>query len=135
MDYRRLTAPCGLPCFVCYLYLANDDPEIRAQVAQVMGLPLEEAVCPGCRPAGGKPHHLDMPCRLYPCAQARGVEFCSGCADFPCDLLHPYVDQAAKWHNAKVFNLCLIKKMGLESWARDKAESIRDTYFTGKWTL
>ncbi len=135
MDYKLMTAPCGLDCFACYLYLANDDPDMRALVSEVLDLPLEEAACPGCRPAKGQLHHLAMPCRLYPCAEAKGVDFCGDCDDFPCDLLHPYVDQAGKWHNAKVFNLCLIKKMGLESWARDKAASVRDTYFYSKWTL
>ena len=38
-------------------------------------------------------------------------------------------------HNMKVYNLCLIKKMGLESWAKTKAKSVRDTYYTGKFKL
>jgi hypothetical protein len=41
--------------------------------------------------------------------------------------------QASKLpHNTKVFNLCLIKKIGLESLAKDKAKSVKDVYFTGK---
>jgi len=40
----------------------------------------------------------------------------------PCDHLHPYADMGTtKPHDLKVFNLCLIKKMGLESWAKEKA--------------
>ncbi len=35
----------------------------------------------------------------------------------------------------KVFNLCLINKMGLENWAKSKAAKVRDTYFTQPWTL
>ena len=31
------------------------------------------------------------------------------------------------------FNLCLIKKMGLESWAKGKAKSVKKTYFKGTW--
>jgi len=38
-------------------------------------------------------------------------------------------------HNTKVFNLCLIKKMGLEKWATEKAKSVKDTYFKGKFKL
>jgi hypothetical protein len=64
-----------------------------------------------------------------------GINFCSECSDFPCDYLHPYVDRAEIWHNTKVFNLCLIKKMGLEDWAKNKAKKARDTYFYGKWSL
>ncbi len=38
-------------------------------------------------------------------------------------------------HNTKVFNLCLIKKMGLESWAANKAKGVKDTYFKGSFKL
>jgi hypothetical protein len=38
-------------------------------------------------------------------------------------------------HNTKVFNLCLIKKMGLESWAETKAKNVKSTYFKGKFKL
>jgi hypothetical protein len=31
--------------------------------------------------------------------------------------------------------LCLIKKMGLKSWAEDKAKNVRDTYYNGKFKL
>jgi hypothetical protein len=104
--------------------------------ARHLGIPLEEAVCPGCRNADGKPAHLPMNCRVYPCAAEKGVDFCSDCPDFPCDLLHPYMDRCeVVWHNTKVFNLCLIKKMGLEAWAQNKARSVRDVFMYGKWRL
>jgi RNA polymerase sigma factor (sigma-70 family) len=38
-------------------------------------------------------------------------------------------------HNIKVFNLCLINKMGLEEWAKTKASEVRKIYFTKPWTL
>jgi hypothetical protein len=136
MDYRQMTAPCGLPCFACFLYLANEDPEMRARAARHLGIPPLDAVCPGCRKAQGKIVHLPMPCRVYPCAGEKGVDFCGDCPEFPCDLLHPYMDRGAEvWHNTKVFQLCLIKKMGLEAWAREKAVSVRDVFMTGKWRL
>jgi hypothetical protein len=42
---------------------------------------------------------------------------------------------AKLWHNTKVFNLCLIKKMGLEEWAKNKAKKVIHTYSNEKWTL
>jgi hypothetical protein len=42
---------------------------------------------------------------------------------------------AQRPHNTKVFNLCLIKRMGLERWAEAKAKSVKDTYFKGKLKL
>jgi hypothetical protein len=135
MDFSHLTAPCGLPCFACYMYLANEDEAKRHLVAQVLELPLEQSVCPGCRNTHGHPAHLPMSCRVYPCAADRRVHVCSDCQDFPCDFLHPYRDNAKLLHNTKVFNLCLIKKMGLEAWAQHKAKKVLEDYFYGEWTL
>ena len=135
MDYAQLTAPCGLPCFACYMYLANEDDEKRQLVSQVLDLPWEKAVCPGCRNLRGKPAHLMMPCRVYPCAVEKQVQFCCDCSDFPCDYLHPYLDQAKLLHNTKVFQLCLIRKLGLEEWARKKAARVLEGYFFQKFTL
>lgn len=75
-------------------------------------------------------------CNVYRCTQEKGLDFCYECSDFPCDYLHPYADMASKVpHNTKVFNLCLMKKMGLEEWAAEKAKSVKDTYFKGKFKL
>jgi hypothetical protein len=139
MDYKHMTGPCGMDCFNCPGYLANEDPEIRAMVSEKTGLPLENAACDGCRAENGKCAFLkarEMECHIYPCAEKRGVQLCCDCSDFPCDLLHPYADQADRVpHNTKVFNLCLIKKMGLKSWAKDKSKSVKEVYFSGKWKL
>ena len=124
MDYQSLTAPCGLPCFVCYLYLARE-----------LGLPLEQTACPGCRALQGQPAHLPMRCRVYPCARERGVQLCRDCADFPGDLLHPYADNAKVWHNIKVFQLGLIKKLGWATWASGKAPQVLEVYSHGKWAV
>ena len=109
MNYRQMTAPCGLDCFNCPVYLANENQEIRTSVSKKTGIPLDQAVCKGCRGESGKcPLDLimDMPCNVYPCAEKKGVEFCCDCTDFPCDHLHPYADQATNVpHNTKVFNL------------------------------
>ncbi len=135
MDYTRMTAPCGLPCFECFLFLANESEEIRAMVAKELGLSEEKSICRGCREEKGKCAHLPVHCRVYPCAQERGISVCSECPEFPCDFFQPYADNAKLWHNTKVFNLCLIKKMGLEEWAKSKARSVIHTYSYGKWTL
>lgn len=138
MDYLQMTAPCGLDCFNCEMYLANENEELRASISQQIGIPIELASCGGCRNEGGTIAFLGMtePCNVYQCIGKKGIEFCSECGDFPCDHLHPYADKASQVpHNTKVFNLCLIKKMGLESWAKDKARSVKETYFKEAWRL
>jgi hypothetical protein len=135
MDFSHMTAPCGLPCFECYVFLANENEEIRQMVSKELGIPLERATCAGCRNEKGKCAVLPMPCSVYPCAEEKGINHCSDCADFPCDRLHPYADNAKLFHNTKVFNLCLIKKMGLEEWAKNKARSVIHTYSYEKFKL
>ncbi|WP_242832541.1 DUF3795 domain-containing protein [Desulfosporosinus orientis] len=78
----------------------------------------------------------DKPCYVYQCIQEKEISLCCDCVDFPCDYLHPYADQAVqKPHNTKVFNLCLIKRMGLENWAKQKANNVKETYYKGKLKL
>jgi len=110
MDYRRLTAPCGLYFFNCVVYAASSDEELRRIVAESMGLPVERTQCRGCREEGGRVTMtllgMTEPCSIFGCATAKEVEFCCDCDGFPCDHLHPYADRADELpHNTKVFNL------------------------------
>ena len=138
MDYKWMTAPCGLDCFNCLMYLANENKELRTKISENLGVPFEQAVCKGCREEVGKPDFLgwNEPCTVYRCITKRKLVFCYQCSDFPCDHLQPYADRATEVpHNTKVFNLCLIKKMGLESWAKTKARDVKHRYFKEKFRL
>ena len=138
MDYKQMTAPCGLDCFNCPMYLARENEELRAAISKNMGIPFERAFCNGCRNENGTIAFLNMtePCNVYKCTEKKGISLCCDCSDFPCDHLHPYADMASQVpHNTKIFNLGLIKKMGLEPWAKTKAKSVKDTYFRGKWKI
>ena len=119
-DYRQMTAPCGLDCFNCPAYLANEDQDLRAGISARLGLPADAAKCDGCRNAGGVIAFLGdrEPCGVFHCTAEKKISFCFECEEFPCDLLHPYADQASvRPHNTKLFNLCLIKKMGIDTFA------------------
>ena len=138
MDYKTMTAPCGLDCFNCPMHKAVTNEQIREQISKAMGIPPDKAQCPGCRQEKGTIGFLSMtePCNVYRCTDEKNIDFCHECKDFPCDHLHPYADMATMVpHNTKVFNLCLIKKMGLEEWAENKARSVKNTYFKGKFKL
>jgi len=135
MDVRELTAPCGLDCFNCICYLANDNEEIRKQVMAAAQVAYENAACKGCRKENGdipirRAHGYKEPCKAFNCVRAKSIESCADCTDFPCDNLHPFADRASMFpHNVKVYNLALIRKMGVEEWAKEKAKSVRETYF------
>lgn len=138
MDYIHLTAPCGLDCFNCPRYLANDNEKIRQQIAAKTGADPSEIACQGCRNENGAPSFQGRtePCNVFRCTTEKNLSLCSQCDDFPCDHLHPYADLAnVVPHNTKVFNLCLIKKMGHEKWAHDKAASVKDVYYNNKWKI
>lgn len=135
MDYKQLTAPCGRDCFNCSLYHARDNEKLRGIVAKKYKLDPETAFCNGCRAEDGIIEFVGMkkPCPIFSCAEAREVEFCGDCQNFPCDHLQPIAHLADKFdHNTKVYNLCLIKKMGLENWAEQKAKEVKESYFTKK---
>ena len=46
-----------------------------------------------------------------------------------CNYLHPVADKASELpHNTKLFNLLLIKKMGVDAWAEKKAKGVLDLF-------
>lgn len=135
MDYQQMTSPCGLDCFNCPAYLANEDLNLRVSISDRLHIPLEMATCNGCRSAQGMISFLgdSKPCEVFQCTSNKSIRYCYECADFPCDHLHPYADKASiRPHNTKLFNLCLIKKMGIDKWAKDKSLKVKQTYFNGK---
>lgn len=145
MDYLQMTAPCGLDCFNCTFYLAREDKEAMQQVekwSEQLNIPIATMLCRGCRNHDGQiplQKHLfgdEHRCAAYECSKDKKVAFCGECEDFPCDHLHPLADKAQTLpHNTKVFNLCLINRMGLEKWATSKAAEVRTTYFSKPWSL
>ncbi len=145
MDYFQMTAPCGLDCFNCHFYLAHEDPDAMKSVQKLskeLDIPVEIMLCKGCRSHDGQiPLQKRIfgeahRCAAYECSKEKDIDFCCDCDRFPCDNLHPYADRADVLpHNTKVFNLCLIKRMGLEKWAETKAPQVREDYFNKPWSL
>lgn len=141
-ELKDLTAPCGLDCFNCGAFLANENEELRKQIMSITGVSYEEAVCKGCKKENEENGnclrfiHKQGPCKVFKCVSSKGIESCADCSDFPCDNLHPYADLAALVpHNTKVFNLALIRKMGWEKWAQEKAKLVKETYHLHKFDI
>lgn len=130
---KDLTAPCGLDCFNCIVYEKNITDKIRAGVAKGLNISEDKVSCKGCREQRGCVLHVS-PCPTYECIERRGVVFCFECGDFPCSKLQPASDGADKFpHNIKVYNLCRMKRIGVEKWADEEALEIRQKYFKGKF--
>ena len=115
---KKLTSPCGLPCFHCPAYLATTNPEIRKKTSEALGIPEEKATCEGCRSQEGRIKLLkpDEQCKIYACVADKKIEFCNECDDFPCGRFQPYDDKAHFPHNTKMYQLCKMKKIGFEKW-------------------
>jgi hypothetical protein len=138
MDYQELTAPCGIPCFECVVYKASTDETLKKRIAAGIGMDEEKCHCFGCRSRGGKGFLAEKNkifpegkcallnekgiCKIYLCTKSQNIHNCSECQNFPCDKLQPVADRASQIpHNLKIYNLALIKKMGLAKWAEEKA--------------
>jgi hypothetical protein len=135
-DKKTLTAPCGIDCFNCEIYEDNLSNVVAEVLHAKYGWPKEEIACKGCRRQDGKHIHLPQGCATLDCVKAKGVELCCDCNDFPCALLAPMADLAAvRPHNMKLYNLCRIKKIGIERWIAEEAGQIRTKYFTGKFIM
>lgn len=130
-----LTAPCGLDCFNCELYFENLTEKFAEMIHTKMGVPMDDIPCQGCRAQDGKHYHIPDGCKNLDCVKEKGHTLCCECDDFPCAILAPLSDGASIYpHNMKVYNLCRIKKYGIEKWI-EEASDIRKKYFKHKFVV
>jgi len=131
---KKIVAPCGIDCFNCEIFEDNVTDELQTRLSAMTQIPKEMITCKGCIDGNiclflkirGKN------CKTYDCAREKGVDYCFECDIFPCEYLMPLADGADKFpHNIKMYNLCLMKRIGVEAWM-EKAGDIRKTYYTKK---
>ncbi|MFN8256462.1 MAG: DUF3795 domain-containing protein [Bacteroidales bacterium] len=138
MDYRYLTAPCGKDCFNCPLYIGEENKENREKFLASRNIPPDKYKCKGCRAQNGHCEGLTIlginpECKTFNCVKEKNVEFCYECGDFPCFRLQPVADRAERVpHALKIFNLCMIKKEGIENWAREHSKQVFLNYYSQK---
>jgi hypothetical protein len=110
-------AVCGLCCEACTLYIATrEDPERLKRIARMYGMTEEEVSCHGCRSHKLGPYCTT--CRMKPCAEERGVSFCSECADYPCPTLKAF--QGERPHRRDLWrDLERIRDVGYDAWSKE----------------
>jgi Protein of unknown function (DUF3795) len=129
-----LVAPCGIDCGICELNMCKDDPRLMAHLVS-RGIPGEKLPCAGCRSVRGNCPVIGSTCETYLCVGRKGVEFCHECSDFPCSKLEPAADRASVLpHNMKTFNLCTIKRRGVEGFVQESL-LIKQKYYEGKMEI
>jgi len=128
---RSLVAPCGIHCGICELYLAGDNPQIKAYLIS-RGIGEDKIPCTGCRANRGHcPIHPGA-CATYECAGRKGISFCHECPDYPCNRVQPAADRADILpHNLKPYNLACIEHQGIDRFL-ERAAEIKQRYFRGK---
>jgi len=128
---KMITAPCGIDCFNCEMHEDNVTQEFKERIAGLYKVSAELISCKGCCD-GNQCLLYDLQgksCKTLECVNEKGVKFCYQCDTFPCEYLMPLADGAGKFpHNMKLYNLCLMKRIGVDAWAKEAAE-IRKTYF------
>ena len=138
MDYRNLTAPCGKDCFNCPLCIGEENRENRKAFLQRNNIPDEKYRCKGCRDNNGfcpglEILGIDGHCKMYQCIRSKNVEFCFECDEFPCPRLQPLADRAERVpHAHKIYNLCMIQKMGVDEWVTEHSKQILAGFYTRK---
>ena len=126
----NLVAPCGIDCGVCELYTCRDDARLFSALT-ARGIPADSIPCDGCRAIKGNCPVIKERCQTFECVEEKKVEFCFECSDFPCTCLHPSSKRADILpHNMKVFNLCTIKRDGVEAFV-EKSTEIKKRYYAG----
>lgn len=132
MDLNKV-APCGIDCVNCELFAENKRTDVWERVAGMTGKSVDAIKCKGCREQGGCTIHAD--CQTLACVQDKGVDFCHECGDFPCIRLQPMKQGAERTpHNLKVYNLCRLKALGMESFLVEAART-RKLYFDGSFVI
>lgn len=129
---KNLIAPCGNFCDM-YRCAAHGDVVGQEKLAERfrkhLGVPDAQAdwmACVPCRENIDKCWSGD--CKVFHCCvKQRGLDFCSDCEDFPCDLLKPH-SGCPPAHNLKVFNLVRIKKLGWKKWLEEAKSDPREMH-------
>lgn len=125
-EEKGLIAPCGLYCGACIIRsaVARGDPEELKQFAAGMALyvghpvEVEDLACDGCLS-----EVLSAPCRvceLRDCAFLRGITHCAQCADFPCQQITDFNNDAFAHHTGVLDNIRRQQEIGLEAWAEEQ---------------
>jgi hypothetical protein len=99
---------CGLDCAKCEAFIAtaNHDDALRAKVAEEWtkayqtDIKPEYVNCTGCHSSGAKIHYCEFLCEVRKCANAKNMENCALCNDFPCERLAPIFKMAPQAENA-----------------------------------
>jgi hypothetical protein len=142
-DILRELAPCGLNCRKCMAYADGAIRKTSEELQRLLGsfdnyaerfsafLPafkdypafkellahFTQADCRGCRAGDCK-----FPkCGVLACCQARNIDFCGQCDEFPCEKTSFDPDLKRRWTQMN----CRIKELGVEAYYEETKDEPR----------
>lgn len=130
-DDRRLAAPCGLYCGACSIRSAvgRNDSKLIQQIADGLALYLghpvavEDLNCDGCLSAVRA-----APCRecaIRDCAAAKGIDWCSRCPDFPCQIITDFNNDGLAHHSEVLDSIRRQQGVGIDVWIEEQEQRWR----------
>lgn len=114
----EIAAVCGLYCGACGIYLATqaNDIEKLAHYAAMLGQPLSETRCNGCR--SGKKTAYCNSCFMIQCSREKDLSFCGECGEYPCEPLKEF--QQMMPHRAELWKAqSRISEIGAVEWVAE----------------
>jgi hypothetical protein len=118
---ERYDASCGLYCGACLVLMARKRNNLKP-VARMLKYKPEQLICYGCK--SEKLSDSCSRCKIRPCAESKGHEFCIECDEFPCTHINYFHSfRSERPHIASIFgNLETIKKKGKDAWLSEQAK-------------
>jgi len=91
---NEILTRCGYRCDLCLAFKDNIQKDDRRELLskgwnKIFGIELkpENIFCEGCLSCKSDLKLIDSECKVRPCVIARGIENCSQCEEFPCEIL------------------------------------------------
>lgn len=89
---QKLISRCGYRCDLCLAFKADQENQKRFKVGLLQyynyRISIKNCYCDGCLTEDcDKPILIDSGCKVRSCVLERGLENCSFCRDYPCDIL------------------------------------------------
>ncbi len=119
MDFRYDTY-CGLNCGACPVLGANErgDEEWLRKAAEEDECTIDDLRCHGCKTDSTAMYCTG--CEMRFCAKDKGLEYCSECTDFPCEIITDFRNDRHPHHSAIFKNLRTIREKGLKTWLEEE---------------
>ena len=115
----QLDSYCGLYCGACFIMTAYRQNRNDCLPDEwVSPIHDKEIKCYGCK--SKFVFENCRGCRIRTCAQAKNVEFCNECSEFPCEKINNLKKYNLAHLDVAINSLEIIKTIGKEEWLKQQ---------------